>query len=262
MEEKYTILVLQKTGRIIETLLKYPNGLTLAELSEEAAINKATTFRILLNLQEGSYIVKNTSDGRYCLGYRFVEISSAVLSRFDIRQLARPYLEQLSVNVREVVHLVVLDGTEGLYIDKVENFTSPFKMYSQVGGRMMLHCTAAGKVLLSGMSGDEVENVVRLKGLPQKTKNTITQSGELRQELERIRNRGYGVDEIENEEGIRCIAAPIYNYQKHIIAAVSVAGTTLSVTRDRIPELAAELKEITAKISREIGGENTSSGKK
>ena len=256
MEEKYAIHVLQKTADLIEAMLQYPNGATLKELYEITKINKATIFRILMNMRECGYAIQNSGDGKYRLGYRFVEVSNSILSRLDIRHLVHPYLERLSAKISEVVHLIVLDGDEGLYVDKVENFTSAFKMYSQVGRHLMLHCTSAGKVLLSGMSSSEIDRIIQAKGLPRKTNHTITQPNELKMELAKIRKQGYGVDEIENEEGIRCIAAPIYDYKKRIIAVVSIAGTTLSVTEERIPELAAQLKEATAQISREIGGDS------
>ena len=254
MAGNYTIQVLERAAEIIDVMAKFHNGISLADLSTQTSINKTTIFRILANLQDLGYVVQDTNDGKYRLGYKFVEVSNVILSRFDIRNIAHPYLEKLSNITSEVVHLVILDGYEGVYIDKVDNFSGTIRMYSQVGKHLLLHSTSVGKVLLSGMSEAEIDNVIKVKGLIKKTENTITNRDVLMKEIIKVAKQGYAVDDVENEEGIRCLAAPIYSSEGKIAAAVSIAGTTLSVTRERVPELAFVLKDITSQITKASGG--------
>ena len=256
MSGNYTIQVLERTFEIVDILVSYPKGISLADLCTETGLNKTTVFRILANLQEFRYVTQDIQDGKYRLGYKFVEISTTILSTSDIRKTARPYLEKLSTITSEVVHLIILDGYEGVYIDKVHNSSNTIRMRSQVGKHLLLHSTSAGKVLLSGMSEAEVDNIIKAKGLIKKTENTITDRDTLMKELVKIRKQGFAEDDIENEEGIRCLAAPIFNYRGEIAAVVSIAGTTLSVTKERVPELTFVLKDITSQISKKFGGKS------
>ncbi|MDI6600823.1 MAG: IclR family transcriptional regulator [Thermoanaerobacteraceae bacterium] len=252
MNDSYNVQVLERTVKVLEVMAKYPYGMALTDISRDVNLNKSTVFRILATLQYYGYIMQD-NDGKYKLGYKFLELSSAVMERLDIRKIAHPYLDELSRITGEVVHLVILDGYEGVYIDKVDNSSGTIRMYSQVGKHIPLHCTGVGKVLLAAMSVEEVEKVIGLKGLPKRTENTITDAGKLFEELQKIKEQGYAIDDIENEEGIRCVAAPILNYHGETIAAVSISGPTLRVTRERVPELVHLLKDYTLDISRELG---------
>lgn len=252
MNDSYNVQVLERTIKILETMAKYPYGIALTDLSKEVGLNKSTVFRILATFQYYGYIMQD-SDGKYKLGYKFMELSSAVMERLDIRKIAHPYLDELSKITGEVVHLVVLDGYEGVYIDKVDNSFGTIRMYSQVGKRVSLHSSGVGKVLLASLNEEEVDKFIIEKGLPKKTENTITDPVKLKEELARIRNQGYAIDDIENEEGIRCVAAPILNYNGETVAAVSISGPTIRVTKERIPELVHLIREYTIKISREMG---------
>jgi DNA-binding IclR family transcriptional regulator len=254
MNENYTIQVLERTSEIIDVMTNYPKGISLADICNASKLNKTTVFRILANLQQFGYATQDIQDGKYRLGFKFVEISTTILAESDIRNTAHAYLEKLSSVTSEVVHLIVLDGYEGVYIDKVHNSSNTIRMLSRVGKHLLLHCTSAGKVLMSGMSETEIDNVIRVKGLIKKTENTITNRDTLMKELIKVKAQGYAEDDIENEEGIRCLAAPIYNYKGEIAAVVSIAGVTLRVTKQRLPELAFVLKDITSQITKEFGG--------
>lgn len=254
MNDSYNVQVLERTIKVTEAMAKYPYGMALTDISKDTGLNKSTVFRILATLQNHGYIMQD-NDGKYKLGYKFLELSSAVLDRLDIRKIAHPYLEELSKITGEVVHLVILDGYEGVYIDKVDNPSGTIRMYSQVGKRIPLHCTSVGKVLLSAMHKEEVEEVIKAKGLPKRTENTITSADRLFEELAKIKDSGYAIDDIENEEGIRCVAAPILNYNGDTVAAVSISGPTLRVTKERLPELIHLLKNYTFNISKELGYE-------
>lgn len=154
---------------------------------------------------------------------KIAQISANLIQNIDIRHVARPFIEQLSKEINEVVHLFIREGNYVVYIDKVKS-TRSLRMYSQIGKRVMLHCTAVGKVLLSGLNVFERTEIIREVGLSQYTKHTITSEDRLNEEIEEIKRIDYALDREEHEIGIYCIAAPIRDYSKKIVAAISISG--------------------------------------
>lgn len=253
MKETYNIQVIERAIKIIEVLEKYPYGISLKELAQEVDLNKTTIFRILATLENYNYIMQDQNTGMYKLGYKFLELSNSVLQRLDIRGIIHPYLEELSTINGEVVHLVILDGDMGLYIDKVDKSSGPYKMVSSIGKHAYLHSSGVGKVLMANMDEEQISKIIERKGLPKFTDNTITTKERLMEELLNVRTRGYAIDEIENENGIRCVAAPVFNFDGEVIAAISIAGFTITVTKERLAELIDIIKEYSIKISKEFG---------
>jgi DNA-binding IclR family transcriptional regulator len=152
---------------------------------------------------------------------------------------------------RETVHLVVYDHGEVVYIDKVES-PNTIRMFSQVGRRNPAYCTAVGKAFLAYLPEAAFDEVVA-RGLTHRTDNTRTTPEALRADLELIRQRGYAVDDIENEPEVRCVGAPIFDYSGRAIAAASVSGPATRVTGERVPELGRVVKGATEKISERLG---------
>lgn len=253
MKDTYNVQVLERAIKIIEILEKYPSGISLKDIVDESGLNKTTVFRILATLENYSYIMQDANNGVYKLGYKFLELSNAIIKRLDIRDIAHPYLEELSHITDEVVHLVILDNDKCLYIDKVDKSSGNIKMVSSIGKHAYLHSSAVGKVILAYMDEENVLKIINRTGMPKFTDNTITTKERLVQELRKIKINGYAVDEVENENGVRCIAAPIFNYDGDVIAAFSISGLTLRLTKERIPEIVHIIKEYSFKISKEFG---------
>ncbi len=152
--------------------------------------------------------------------------------------------------------MVFLDRGEIVYIDKVELDHNPsgLRMASRVGLRNPAHSSAVGKVLLSHLPEEELNGLIKEKGLPKRTENTITDLVQLKEHLKAVRNQGYAVDDEENEKGIRCVAAPIYNEVGRAVAAVSISGPAFQVTKKRVQEtLKKEVMETASKISQRLG---------
>ena len=210
---------------ILESLADNSLGLTLTEVSELTNINKTTAYRFLQDLVRHHYIRRDDRDKRYFLGTRVLGLSIALLDELDVRQVARPHLEKLVDELQETVHLVQLDGTEAVYIDKVD-CPQPIMLRSRVGKRRPIHCTGVGKVLLAFAPESLLEQIIRSPGLTRYTPTTITDPNELRQEMLRIRTVGYALDNSEHREGITCVAGPVFDVHGDIAASVSVAGPT------------------------------------
>ncbi len=238
---------------ILETLAKNSEGCRITELANATGLHKSTVYRLLSTLMSRGYVERCVDSENYKLGIRILLLGSSILDRMDLRNIAKPYIQELSRKTKEVVHLSILDNGEGVYIDKVESPYHSIRMYSQIGKRVPLHCTGVGKVLLAGLKDCEIEKIIEQKGMKKFTINTIDNLPMLMEEISRIRERGYTFDEMEHEEGIRCVAVPIYDRLGKVIAAVSLSGPIILVTQCRIPELTEDILKTAKEISHQLG---------
>jgi DNA-binding IclR family transcriptional regulator len=170
--------------------------------------------------------------------------------------VAEPILRELAEKTGETAYMVVLDGSEVVYIEKIESqqLTGGLKMASKVGSRNPLHSCAVGKTLLSFFPEQELDRLIREKGLSRRTVNTITEPEKLKEQLRVVRTQGYAVDDEENEEGIRCLAAPVFDEKGRPVAAISVSGPAFRVTKKVLQQvLRKEVTEAAKEISRKMG---------
>lgn len=255
MKEKADNIVqsVDRSITILETLARDKDGCRITELANATGLHKSTVHRLLSTLMSRGYVEKCIDSENYKLGIRILLLGSSILDRMDLRTVAKPYIQELSNKTKEVVHLSILDDGETVYIDKVESSDHSIRMYSQIGRRAPLHCTAVGKVLLSGLDDSEVERIMKEKGMYKHTKSTIDNLDQLMGELEIIRKRGYAFDEMEHEEGIRCVAAPIYEHSGKMIASISLSGPIIHVTHYRMPELTELILKTAKEISYQLG---------
>ncbi|MDR3435599.1 IclR family transcriptional regulator [Telmatospirillum sp.] len=252
METKYNFI--QSVGRAFSILEQFSGderALGVTTIANRVGLHKSTCFGLLHTLQRLGYIQQDPETGHYSLGLKAFELGQAYISGQDLRDLTRPFLLQIVEKTMETVHLVVVEGRRAIYIDKVE---APHAMIisSRIGQEALLHCTGVGKVLLAFMS-EEDRKAVASEGLKRYTENTITEEGELADHLRRIRQNGYGIDDQERELGLRCVAAPIFNARKQVIAAISVSGPSSRITREKLGELSKMIKQATDEISRKLG---------
>ena len=248
-----TIQSLDRAFLLLEELAKHKDGCGITHLSSLTGLHKSTVHRILNTLAFKGYIEKNSKTDKYSLGINLLHLSSAILDRMDVRKIARPLLEDLCYNTGEVVHLSILGTGEAIYIDKVENPNKNIRMYSQIGKTLPLHCTGMGKILLAWLPTEEVEIILKTYGMKAYTKNTITDIEKMKEHLKTIKEKLYTIDEIEHEEGIRCVAAPIFDNKGAVIASVSVSGTIMYVTKDRLPEIIKKVTAAADEISYRLG---------
>jgi IclR family KDG regulon transcriptional repressor len=252
-EEKGLTLTVMKAMDVLDCLGEAQCSMSATEIGRELGMSRSTVYRLLATLTTGGYV---TRDGvraeKYRLGFKVLELASRLLDGVELRQQARPFLCELRDLANEAVHLVVMADGQVSYIEKVECSQS-VRMHSTIGRRGFAHCTALGKAMLAFMPADRVEGILEEHGLPARTPNTITDRRALWREMERIREQGYAIDDIENEEGIRCVGAPILDYQGQPVAALSISGPAFRMTLERIQELSASVKATALKISRQLG---------
>jgi DNA-binding IclR family transcriptional regulator len=243
---------------ILEELAKNGEGSRITSLVINTGMAKSTIHRILMTLINKGYVEKSIDSENYKLSTKILSLGNTVLSRMDIRKIAKPYIEKLSKKTGEVVHLGIIDDGEVVYIDKVENPTSSIRMFSQIGKRGPTYCTGIGKVLLAYLTDEDVEVMLGNKEMIKFTNTTITTIDLLKKELKTIRENGYGFDEMEHENEIRCVAAPIYGRSRKVIAAISITGPVIYVTKKRMPELIKDILNIASTISYQMGYESKS----
>lgn len=224
----------------------------LGVISIELGMNKSTLYRFLTTLVQLGYVTQDPETGKYALGARVVWLASRFLESLDIRPLARPLLQQLVDTTAETVHLAILDKYEVVYIDKLDGHRA-VRMISSVGNRMPAHCTGLGKALLASLSEKDWHFYVENIGLKGYTPNTIRDPDTFYREMRTIRQRGYAVDNSENEEGIRCIAVPITDHLGKTVAAISISGWSLTMTPDRDAALAVLARQTAQTISEQLG---------
>jgi DNA-binding IclR family transcriptional regulator len=244
----------ERAMAILEELAKDKNGCGVTALSNALGLHKSTTHRLLVTLMNKGYVEKDIETDNYRLGIKILTLAGAVFERMDVRTIAKPYIQELSKRTNETVHLAILDHDEAFYIDKVESpRLNGIRLHSQIGKRIPLHSTAVGKVLLSDLEKEKVVNLLKVKGMPKLTLNTIDNIEDYLLELEKVKSQGFAYDEIENEEGIRCVAAPIFDRKGKVVAAISISGAIIYATIERMPELTKEVVETAKEISRQLG---------
>jgi IclR family transcriptional regulator, KDG regulon repressor len=241
-----------RTIVILEYLARADGPKDLAIISRDLGLNKSTLYRFLSTLTAEGYVLKEPAKGRYSLGPKVTWLGAKFLEKNPLIKIARPLLEDLSKESGETVHFALLDNHEVVYIDKVDGRQAVL-MASRIGARMPVHCTALGKVLLSGKPESEWRHYVSAKGLPPRTPHTITDPEVFYRELRCVRQQSYAIDNLENEDGIRCIAAPVKNSEGQVVAALSISGWNLTMTPERVVSLAPSVCRVASKISEKLG---------
>jgi IclR family acetate operon transcriptional repressor len=232
------VLVLHKTIDVLDALRQAPEGLSLAGLSSQIAMPKPTVYRILVTLESRGYL-ERTDKSSYRISRKLFEAPrSTSLER--MLQAARPAMEHLAKVCNETLNLGVLDGGEVLVVETLES-QQAVRMSSKIGNRRYVHSTALGKVLVADLPERELLRLVRGKGMPQFTVATIVTEERLLVELERVRTQGYALDNTENEPDGRCIAAPIFDGQRKVVAALSISGPLPRMTMARAKGLLKDL---------------------
>lgn len=251
MSEK-SVQVIDRALDILELLSAEKEGLGVTEIGNRLGLHKSTVHRILASMAERGYIEKNQINGNYKIGFKLVELSSIYLSHVELKTEARPYLWELASRLNMTTHLAILDGIDAIYIEKVD-IASSIRLYSQIGRRIPVYCSALGKSLLSGLTDKDLTIVLSKCVLKKYTANTIVDLDELIKQIKRVRLQGWSIDDEEHDEGIRCVASPIFDYRGKVIAALSISGTVAVLPREKDEEMGELISSTALKISRRLG---------
>lgn len=237
---------------ILEILSQNIDGLSITEISQKADLHKSTAHRLLKTLRYKGYVQQDDQTNKYELSLKLFELGSKKIEGLDLLSQSKSHTQALSEKLNEVVHLVIRDGNDIVYIDKVEA-DNTIRMTSSIGRRLPLYQTSVGKAILAQLSLEEVEKVWQASQIEKKTPNTITSWPDFLIELDKVRQAGYAIDNEENELGVRCLGAAIFNHRGEVEGAISVSGPTFRVSLDKLDTIASAVKEEADNISRELG---------
>jgi DNA-binding IclR family transcriptional regulator len=222
--------------KILELLGESQEGTSITELAEILNVDKASASRLVSTLAHYGYAEKDSVTRRFHLGPRVVSLSRSVLTRLPLREAAKPFLRLLMERTGECAHLAVPAQGRVLYIDQVES-PATLRVNAQVGTMNPLHCTALGKALLAFGDVEIPDN------LESYTPRTIVDPGLMRKALDQVRLQGYAVDDEEFDAGVRCIAAPVFDFRGKAVGSIGISGPSTRVTLKQLPELALSVVE-------------------
>lgn len=224
---------------------------SLKELSQLTDLPKGTIHRIITTLVNLGYVDKD-SDSQYSLGLKITSLSAVILNHLEITKVAQEGLNELAQETNLTSHLGTIDNDSLLYLSKANSNLS-IQTTSYIGQRSYLHSTSLGKALCAYLPEERVVNSLLSKGMPKFTENTIQAVNEYLQEINKVRDCGYAVDNEENEKYVRCIAAPIFDHNNEVIASISISGSVIHIKEQSIPQLAKKVIEKAITISKRMG---------
>ncbi|MFK2827203.1 IclR family transcriptional regulator [Bacillus sp. B190/17] len=240
---------------LLDLFSKDKKELTLSELAEKSGMAKPTAYRLLSSLEECGFLTKiknNNQDVRYRLGLKLLDLGSLVAEHLELRSIALPLMRELSADIDEVVHLVILDRDEAVYIEKVET-NQAVRLYTRVGKRSELYSGSGPKLLLSYLPEEERQALIEKMTFKKLTEHTVENADMLKEEIRQIKEQGYAVSRGEQNLGTIGISYPIRDYTKEVVAALNVSGPEARID-DKLEGMVKEkTKETALRISAELG---------
>ena len=233
----------------------------ISELSIKLAMPKATVYRFLNTMKTLGYVRQEVDSERYGLTMKVFELGTKALQYPDLVGLANPQMQMLADRTGETVHLGMLIDSEIIYVHKVDS-RHMLGMYSRVGRRAPIHCTAIGKVLLAWESEQRRAHVLAGMEFKRFRDKTITEPAAFIQELDRTREQGFGQDREEFDDHIRCVGVPIFDRFNQAVAGLSISFPTFRYDEQREPEMVAMLTDASRAISEPLGCTNFPLGPK
>ncbi|RMF01598.1 MAG: IclR family transcriptional regulator [Chloroflexi bacterium] len=222
--------------------------LSLTDVSQLLDLNKTTTLRILSTLESLGYVTRDPQTKLYRPALAVFKLGFVVLGNLEVRRVAAPYLTQLAETVQETVNLVVLDNTEVIYIDRVQS-KHMVNSYRPIGSRLPAYCTSTGKAILAFLPTNQLDQILNATRWTRYTENTIVTPLALKEDLQRVRERGFAVSNGELIPELRAVAAPIYHSNGQVIASVNISVPT---HRSAIEMLMNELGPTVVNVARQI----------
>lgn len=247
MSDSYVVKPVAKALRTLIVLGEAERDLSLAELCAHVDIPKTTVFRYLQTLVEYGFVTYNPSTDKYALGLKLWSLGQVAWSRTRLHELARDHMHRLREAFDETVNLGVLDGREVVYLGMAESHRA-LRMHAQLGGRDPVYSTSLGRAMLAFLPESEWSRHLPARLTPM-TSRTVTTLPALRAILIETRQRGYAIDDGENEENACCIGAPILDEHNRPIGAISVSAPASRLSGDRVPEVAQVVMDTARRIS-------------
>lgn len=239
-----------KACDVLEQVAAFARPVRFAELLESSDFPKATLYRFLQTLTNQGMLSYDPDRQTYTPGLRLVRLAHAAWTQSSLAPTARPFLDTLSRETGQTVHLAQLDSNQVLYVDK-RNAAQPVEMYSQAGKVGPAYCTGVGKAMLAYLEEAALNRAVSQQSYHRFTDKTLTSEAALRADLDLIRSRGYAIDDEEHEPGIICIACPILTSGGRMLGAISVTGSTTRMNLNQLETWVPRVRHVAEQIGAE-----------
>jgi IclR family acetate operon transcriptional repressor len=238
---------LDRAFAILEAMANAGGVIGLSQLAADSGLPLATIHRLVRTLVDLGYVRQEPSR-QYSLGPRLMRLADSSTKRLGT--LAHAHMQRVVETLGESVNLAVLDGEEIVYVAQVQPSQNFMRMFTEVGRRAKPHATAVGKAILAEQPPEDVLDLLKRSGMPRRTEHTITDPDEFLADLERVRDRGYALDDGEQENGVRCVAVVVPDAPRPM--ALSMSGPAPRMTDDVVAEAAPVLAAAAAQISAEL----------
>ena len=238
---------------LLEALARAEGGLTLTDVAQRVQLAPSTAHRLLSTLEKMGYVYQAGDLGRWYVGLQAFTVGTSFLANRDFIAKSHPYMRRLMEQSGETANLGILDGTDAVFIDQVQ-CREMMRTIVKLGSRVPLHASGVGKAIFAAMPDDEIEAILKVKGLPRITANTITSPETMWAAIRVIRQRGWSFDDEEHALSTRCVAAPIYNEHAEVLGAISLAGPSSRLPDERIKQLGPLVAHIAEDLTHRLGG--------
>lgn len=250
---EYIIQAVSHALDLLEQFHGDVDELGVTELSKRLKLHKNNVFRLLATLESRGYIEQNKATENYRLGLKALELGQTFIKQMGLLRQAKPILEKLVQDCNETSYVVILKEGFSVYLDVVETDLT-VRVVSRVGSRLPAYCTAAGKVQLAFLPEEEIDSLYLAKELKTFTTHTLGDRETLKKELKKIAQQGYAIDDEELDNGVRCVAAPIRDYTRRIVGALSTSGPSMRFSTERIEkELVPLVTQAAEELSTRLG---------
>jgi IclR family transcriptional regulator, KDG regulon repressor len=252
-KSEYIIQAVSHALDLLEQFHDEVDELGVTELSKRLKLHKNNVFRLLATLESRNYIEQNKVTENYRLGLKTLELGQTFIKQMGLLRQSRPVLESLVKECNETTYVAILKEAHIVYLDVVETDLT-VRVVPRVGARLPAYCTAAGKVQIAYMTDEELENYLPTKEMKRYTPQTLTDKDELKKHLKVIADQGYAIDDEEMDVGVKCVGAPIRDYTRRIIGAVSISGPSMRFSDERLEkELIPLVMRAGEEISHKLG---------
>jgi IclR family KDG regulon transcriptional repressor len=247
------VRTLEKGLTILEALASIGrDGTTSGALGRTLGLHRTTVHRFLQTLTRRNYVEQIRESDRYRIGVGALRLASASMIGLSLRDVGLPVLEALRRDTGETVQSVILDPSgEVVTIDRLDA-DHPIGLRTHIGARRPAYCSAAGKAMLAFKSEAEVDEILG-RGMPTRTPRTITDPLLLKAQLWEVTRRGFAIDDEENMEGVRCVAAPVFDFGGRLAGAISLLAPSMRVEPSDLPALGERTVEAARELSDQLG---------
>jgi IclR family acetate operon transcriptional repressor len=238
---------------ILEALAKSSAGLTLTDVAQRVQLPPSTTHRFLSTLERMGYVYQAGDLGLWYVGLQAFTVGTTFLANRDFVAQSHASMHRLMEQAGETANLAILDGTEAVFIAQVQCHEM-MRTLVKLGSRVPLHASGVGKALFAALSDEQIDAILKVRGLPRITENTIVVPETMWAALRVIRQRGYSFDDEEHARSTRCVGAAIYDEHAEPLGAISIAGPSTRLADERVRQLGPIVAHIAEELTRHLGG--------